>query len=515
MTLIEWMPFSVLIPLIAAPVCALLPGRTLPWLLTLLSVLASAIICAFVLPVAVQEGPLSYAFGNWPPPIGIEYRVDAVNALLALLISTMAVIILPWARKSVNQEVPERQGPFYALFLLAMSGLMGITLTGDVFNVFVFLEISSLSTYALIAHGRNRAALLSSFRYLIMGTLGATFYLIGVGFLYIQTGTLNMADLGARLPELADDRAIRTAFGFIIVGMGLKLALFPLHRWLPGAYANAPSMVTVFLAATATKVAVYVLLRLVFSVFGVEFAMAMPFKEIFFVLGAVGIFFASISAIKQTSLKRMLAYSSVSQIGYIALAISLISTAGLAAGLVHIFNHALMKGALFMCVGAIIYRIGSDRFADIGGLAKQMPLTMLAFVLAGLSMIGVPLTAGFISKWALISAAIEAGNGYAVAIVLIGSLMAVIYIWRVVEIAYLQPAPKNLDKNVDLSQRREVGLSMLIPLWILIAANFYFGIDTSLTLGVATTGAEVLMTGTTEAPLEIVNALPTAEGSAP
>ncbi|MDT8409640.1 MAG: monovalent cation/H+ antiporter subunit D family protein [Wenzhouxiangellaceae bacterium] len=486
MTLLDWMPFSVLLPLIAAPVCALLPGRLLPWALAFTAVAGSAVISAFVLPAAIEE-PLRYAFGNWPPPIGIEYRVDAVNALLALLISAMAVVMLPWARLSVNQEVPERQGPFYALFLLAMAGLMGITLTGDAFNVFVFLEISSLSTYALVAHGRNRASLLSAFRYLIMGTLGATFYLIGIGLLYIMTGTLNMADLAERIPEVADTNAVRAAFGFIIIGLGLKLALFPLHRWLPGAYANAPSATTVFIAATATKVAVYVLLRMVFTVFGVEFALNMPYREVFFTLGAIGILFASVSAIDQPTAKRMLAYSSVAQIGYIALAISLVSVAGLAAGLVHIFNHALMKGALFMAVGAVIYRLGSDRIEDFNGLAKSMPWTMLAFVLAGLSIIGVPLTAGFISKWALIQAAIAEGNWIAVVIVLVGSLLAVVYIGRIAEAAYLRPAPENRPAI------GEVGPGLMIPLWILIAANFYFGIDTSLTLGVATRGAEVLM----------------------
>ncbi len=488
MSVLEWMPFSVLLPLIAAPVCALLPGRWLPWSLTFLAVAASAAITAFVLPAAVDE-PLRYAFGNWPPPIGIEYRVDAVNALLALLIAWMGIIILPFAKLTVDREVPERQGPFYALFLLAMAGLMGIVLTGDAFNVFVFLEISSLSTYALIAHGRKRAALLSSFRYLIMGTLGATFYLIGIGLLYIMTGTLNMVDLADRIPDVADTNAVRAAFAFIVIGIGLKLALFPLHRWLPGAYTNAPSAVTIFLAATATKVAVYVLLRMVFTVFGLEFALSMPYREVFFVLGTLGILFASISAIDQPNVKRMLAYSSVAQIGYIALAISLVSVDGVAAGLVHIFNHALMKGALFMAAAAIIYRLGADRIEDLAGLARSMPWTMLAFVLAGLSMIGVPLTAGFISKWALIAASINQGNWIAVIVVLVGSLLALLYIGRVAEAAYLKPAP---ERKTPV---REAPLALLAPMYVLIAANFWFGIDTRLTLDIATRGAEVLVGG--------------------
>jgi Formate hydrogenlyase subunit 3/Multisubunit Na+/H+ antiporter, MnhD subunit len=270
--LTELMPFSVLIPLIAAPVVALLPGRIAPWL----AASASAWL-AFVIAIATwihvsQTGVLRYAFGNWPPPIGIEYRVDAANAFVALLITVMAAIVLLWGRVTVDREVPERQGAFYALFLLALAGLMGITLTGDIFNVFVFLEISSLATYALIAHGGDRRALLAAFRYLIMGTVGATFLLIGIGFLYILTGTLNMVDLAERLPAIGESRALQVGLAFIVVGLALKLALFPLHLWLPNAYTYAPSVVSAFIAATATKVALYVMLRFIFTVFAPEYS---------------------------------------------------------------------------------------------------------------------------------------------------------------------------------------------------------------------------------------------------
>jgi len=486
MSILEWMPFSVLLPLIASPVCALLPGRFLPWLLAMASVTASAVIMAFVLPEAVQA-PMRYFFGDWPPPIGIEYRVDAVNGFIGLLIAIMGTVILPWGRLSVNREVPQRQGLFYALFLLSFAGLMGITLTGDAFNVFVFLEISSLSTYVLVAQGSSRAAPLSAFRYLVMGTLGATFYLIGIGLIYIMTGTLNMVDLSERLPEVADSRAVQAAFGFIIVGLGLKLALFPLHRWLPGAYANAPSAVTVFLASTATKVAIYVLLRLTFTVFGIEFARQMPFSEVFFVLGVIGIVFASLWAVEQDNGKRLLAYSSVAQVGYMALAISFVSVAGISAGLVHMFNHALMKAALFMCVCTVIYQTGSPRISAFHGLGRQMPLTMLAFVLAGLSIIGVPLTVGFISKWLLIEAAITEGSWFAVAVVVVGSLLAVMYIGKIAEAAWLKPAPEGR------APVREASPALLLPIWLLVAANFYFGIDTRLTVDVARRGAEMLL----------------------
>jgi len=486
MNIVEWLPFSVLVPLIAAPVCALLPGRVLPWLLAFLSALAALLITAIALPV-LWQGEVSYPFGNWPPPIGIEYRIDAANGMVALLVAAIAAFVLPWARIINNQEVPERQGIFYALFLMAFAGLMGITLTGDVFNVFVFLEISSLSTYALIAHGWDRRALLASFRYLIMGTVGATFLLIGIGFLYMMTGTLNMADLAERLPEVRDTTAVRAALAFIIVGLGLKLALFPLHLWLPNAYAYAPNFISTFIAATATKVALYVMLRFVFTVFAPDYSfVALPLSAVLMALGIAGMFAGSWVAMFQDNLKRMLAYSSVAQIGYMVLAISMVTSLGVAAGLLHLFNHALMKAALFMALGTVFYQTGSVQIHRLRGIGRQMPWTMTAFALAGLSLIGVPLTAGFISKWYLILAALQADLAWLIPLILITSLMAIYYIWRVVEAAWFLEPP---DHSEPVS---EAPAALLIPLWVMVALNFYFGIDTRLTVGAAEAAARAL-----------------------
>lgn len=490
MNIIDFLPFSVLAPLIVAPFCALLPGRTLPWLVAWLSVAASTAISAWLLSAA-WSAPLSYHFGSWPPPFGIEYRVDAVNAPLALLISGIALVLMPWARTSVNREIPERQGPFYALFLLALAGLMGITLTGDAFNVFVFLEISSLSTYALIAHGTDRRALKAAFRYLIMGTIGATFFLIGIGFLYAMTGTLNMADLAERLPQVNQSNTVHAALAFIVVGLGLKLALFPLHLWLPNAYAFAPSFITAFLAATATKVALYVMLRFIFTVFSPEFSfVAMPLAAVLMTLAITGMVAGSWVAMFEDNLKRMLAYSSVAQVGYMVLGISLVTAAGVAAGILHLFNHALMKAALFAAVGTIYYQVGSVRLSEIAGMGRRMPWTFTAFTLAGLSLIGVPLTAGFTSKWYLVMAALDAGQPWLVIIIMFTSLLAIYYIWRVVEAAWFRESPAGAELP------SEAPLSLLVPLWVLVALNFYFGLDTRLTVGGAEMAARALLGGT-------------------
>jgi multicomponent Na+:H+ antiporter subunit D len=480
----------VVLPLLAAPLVAILRGRTGPWMLaTLVSWAMLALALALLLRVQA-EGPLSYALGGWAAPIGIEYRLDALNAFVQVLLALVAAIVLPFMHLSAAQEIDEERLPgLYAAVLLLLAGLTGITATGDAFNVFVFLEISSLATYTLIALGRDRRALTSAFRYLIMGTIGATFFLIGVGLLYGMTGTLNMADLGERLPAVADTRTVHTAVAFLVVGVCLKLALFPLHLWLPNAYTYAPSAVSALLAATSTKVAVYVLIRFLYTVFGVEFSFGeLPLTSILVVLAMLGMLIASAVAIGQQEVKRLLAYSSVAQVGYMVLGIALATTAGLTAALLHLFNHALMKSALFLALGCIAFRMGGTRVEHFKGIGRTMPWTTAAFVAGGLSLIGVPLTVGFISKWYLVLAAIGQGWWWLVVVILISSLMAVVYIWRLVEVAYFETAGER-------DRHHEAPLSLLLPTWVLVALNVWLGIDTRLTVGVAESAARALTGG--------------------
>jgi multicomponent Na+:H+ antiporter subunit D len=337
--------------------------------------------------------------------------------------------------------------------------------------------------------GRDRRALTSAYDYLVMGTIGATFILIGIGFLYMMTGTLNMQDLAARLPEVWDTRTVRAGFAFLAVGIGLKLAMFPLHLWLPNAYTYAPSVVTAFLAATATKVAVYVLLRFMLGIFGIDFALGrMPFEYILLPVGVLGILSASLVAIYQMEVKRLLAYSSVAQIGYMVLGIGLASTTGITGAILHLFNHALMKGALFLALAAVAYRMGSTALSDLAGLGRRMPWTMGAIVVGGLSLIGVPATVGFVSKWYLVLAALEQGLWPVALLILLGSLMAVVYVWKLVEAAYL-------TEPQDEVVVQEAPLSMLVPLWLLVIANVYFGVQTDVSVGLARQAAAVLAGG--------------------
>ena len=340
---------QIVLPLVAAPLCLLLRPQRLLWPFVVAVGWGTLALAALLLQQVLSYGPISYALGGWSPPWGIEFRVDVLNAYLILLVALIGAVVLTYAPASAAREVEAERRPYFcAIFLLCLAGLLGIAITGDAFNVFVFMEISSLSAYGLISLGRDRRALMATYNYLILGTIGATFILIGIGLMYAMTGTLNMADLAGRIEAVSQTRTIHVAFAFISVGFTLKMALFPLHIWLPNAYTYAPSAVTAFIAATATKVAVYAFLRFVFTIFGADFAFGTMHLDVLLLpLVLLGIFIASAVAIYQTDLKRLLAYSSVAQIGYVMLGVSLGSATGLTAGIVHLFNHALMKAALF------------------------------------------------------------------------------------------------------------------------------------------------------------------------
>jgi multicomponent Na+:H+ antiporter subunit D len=484
---------QVVVPLLGAILAGFLRrGATAFWLALVVSWLMP-VIAGGLLAQVLAGGPISYHIGGWEPPFGIEYRVDLLNAFVLMLVSAVGAVIMPFAHRSIAFEIDERgQAWFYCMYLLCLTGLLGITITGDAFNAFVFLEISSLATYVLIATGRDRRALLAAYQYLIMGTIGATFYVIGVGLAYLITGTLNMHDMAARLgiAVASQPSAAIAAIAFLTVGISLKLALFPLHVWLPNAYAYAPSFATAFLAATATKVAVYLLIRFYFGVFGPTLNFQkLPISELVIGLSIAAMFAASFSAIFQENLKRMLAYSSVAQIGYITLGIGLANKAGMTGSIVHLANHAIMKAALFLALGAAFYCIRSVRLHDLAGVGRKMPLTMTAFVIAGFGIIGTPGTVGFISKWYLAVGAFDAGAWPLALLIVASSLLAVIYIGRAVEVVWFrEPSPMCKDA-------RDPPLSMLIPLVVLAAASIWFGIDTRWTAGVAGKAAEMLVGG--------------------
>ena len=483
---------QIIVPLLSAPFVVMLRPRGLAW-----AGATAASAMAFVIAAMLTAGVLSgleyrYAMGGWAAPYGIELRVDALTSLILLVVTGASLLALLAARRSIDADIDDARQPlFYGAWLLALAGLCGIVISADAFNIFVFMEVSSLASYILIAAGPNRRALSATFKYLVMGTIGATFYLIGVGLIYMMTGTLNLADMAQRIQEVSDQRPVLAASGFIIVGLALKAAVFPLHAWLPNAYTYAPHAVTVFLAACATKVQIYVLLRFDFLVFqGNLPGHELQFSNFLMPLALLAILLASGVAMMERNLKRLLAYSSVAQIGYIMLGVSLMSAAGISAGIIHIFNHALAKGALFLAVAGLGIHFQGLRLTELAGAAKRMPWTMAAFLLAALSLIGIPGTAGFVSKWLLISAALAEGDlGIAVVVVvLIGSLMAVVYVWRVVEAAYFHSPPAGGAEGL-----REAPPMLLAATWVTVLANIYFGLLPSLPITLSQAAAASLL----------------------
>jgi multicomponent Na+:H+ antiporter subunit D len=482
---------AIVVPLGAAPLAALLRNGVAAWALATVASAASFVIAVLLAGAVSGITEVSYDIGSWPAPYGIELRITSFSALLLLIITGASSVALLAGRRSLEAEVIAGRRPFfYAAWLLALGGLAGIVAAGDAFNIFVFMEVSSLATYILIASGSDPRALPAVFKYLIMGTIGATFYLIGVGLIYMMTGTLNLTDMETRIADVADLKPILAAVGFVTIGLVLKAGIFPLHVWLPNTYAWSPHIVTAFIAACSTKVSLYVLLRFDFMVFQGSLAdHHLHFASFLMPLAVLGILIASGVAMAEGNLKRLLAYSSVAQVGYVVLGASLVTTAGLTAGILHMFNHALAKGTLFLAVAAFATRVQSLRLDDLAGIGRVMPWTTAAFMLAALSLIGIPGTAGFVSKWYLITAALDGGAlGLAlVAVILASSLMAVAYVWRIAEAAYFRASPTHSVASGDPSPM------MLVVVWAAALANVWFGLQPGLPLTLSRDAAATLL----------------------
>ncbi|WP_432823172.1 complex I subunit 5 family protein, partial [Trichloromonas sp.] len=397
--------YALAAPLLTAFFVNLLGRLSRNWIapLVLLSLCFSSIFSGVTLLKVLRHGPFSYTVGNWQPPFGIELVVDHLSALMMLLISLVALVATMASLKCVEKELAGREHLFFTLYLILIAGLIGLVLTGDAFNLYVLLEITSITTYGLIAMGKGRAPL-ASFNYIIMGSIGACFYLLGVGYLYILTGSLNMADIASMIGGLDAPAALATAFGFIMVGLWVKMAFFPLHSWLPNAYSLAPTGAGLMIAPLMTKVTVYLMIRVIFSVFtpGYAFFQHAGVQSAIVWVAALAIVCASSLALAQRDLRRMLTFILVAEVGYMVGGVWLANNQGMTGAILHIVNDALMTLCLFLAAATIYYRTGSLKFENLHGLFRKMPITMAVFVIGAFAMIGVPPTCGFFSKWYLI-----------------------------------------------------------------------------------------------------------------
>ncbi len=484
----------IVVPLLGAllvNLAGLLTGRAGISLILTVAVLSLALAASVqTLLLVMEKGAISYRLGGWPPPFGIEYVIDHLNSLVLVVVNAVSLIAVVFSGRSVKAEIPSHKiSLFYCILILLITGLSGMTITGDAFNLYVLLEISALTGYALIAVGEDRA-LMASFNYLILGTIGASLYLLGTGHLYIMTGSLNMGDLSSLLPSLYGSGAILTSFILITVGILIKMAFFPLHTWLPNSYSYAPTATSCIAAPLVTKVSVYVMLRSMFTIFTPAYVYSyLNISSLIVWLAVIAIVGGSLLALAQRDLKRMLTYLIVAEVGYMVGGAWLANRLGLTGTILHIVNDALMTLCLFMAAGTIAYRTGNlsliasrDRHGSwdkssgsgLAGLFKIMPFTMAAFTIAALSMIGVPPTAGFFSKWYLVLGAIEAEQWGYMAALIFSSLVNAVLFFRIFEIAYFEKSSG--DMGIKRGESLEAPLSMLAPLGIVAVSLIILGI---------------------------------------
>ncbi|MFB6252757.1 MAG: monovalent cation/H+ antiporter subunit D family protein [Halobellus sp.] len=390
-------------------------------------------------------GRFTYAVGGYTPPFGIELVGDGVSAVLVVLTSVVTVVVVAYARRAGPHS-----NAFYSELLVLTAGISGVFATGDVFNLYVFIEITGLATYALVATGRSPAAALASLKYLLVGTVGASLYLLGVGYLYVATGTLNMADLASQLSSVGyGSPLVLTGFGLIVVGLAVKAALFPLHTWQPGAYAESPDSVTAYISALVSTAAAYALFRIIYTVFTPAFDAAVPFAlDTLVVLASVSVIVGSVLAVLQSDLKRMLAYSSVAQFGLIVAGFAIANPTAVTGGLVHLVGHAVMKAGLFVGVGALASVAGGRTVDDFVGLADRAPLVSAAFAVLAFALVGVPPAIGFAGKWQIVLGAVEGGRWGVALVAVVSTLLTLAYFARVVERMYFRDAPAPVEDTV-------------------------------------------------------------------
>lgn len=461
--------FIVLLPLTASLLCMLFSKlrRNLGSYIVIASIIAAFINACITLQrvMASPDRVIHYAMGNWAPPIGIEFVLDPLNSMLAVLVTFVAMVVSFYGLPFVKDEDWLHVGGYYTLFGLLTVGMSGMIITGDVFNLYVYLEVMSLSGYGLIALG-GRQSNLAAFRYLMIGTIGASLYLLGVGYMYAMTGTLNMADMGRLAAAHLDSPLFAMAVACFVIGFGIKMALFPLHGWQPDAYTYSHPAAAGFIAGCMSKVPSYAMIRFLFYIFRVDNPVVTAALNAIGVLGICGMLLGSVMALAQRDFRRMLAYSSVAQIGYIAIGMAMGNMYGFVGSVLHIVNHAFMKCALFLVIGGVVHRFGEVNLYKLGGIHKKMPISSIAMTLAALSMVGLPPTAGFFSKWYLMLGAFNAKEYVYIFVLVISSLLNAIYFFRILEQMFVHKEAE-LTEVHPVSTKLGLPISMVIPIAIM------------------------------------------------
>ena len=453
-------------------------NKVLRGIIVTVSIVASSLFIALLIkPVMIDGQVISYWLGSWEPvagyAIGIGIEVDQLNLFFAILVSLTVLLSGIYSfRYTSGDDTLEK---YYVLYLMLSGGVMGLVLSGDLFNMFVMIEIMTISAVALTAFRNNsNGALEAAFKYLVIGTIGSSFVLTGTILLYSQLHTLNLAQIAALLAVKSNPTTI-FAFALLFTGFSIKSFIVPFHPVAADAYMTAPASVSMLFSGMVNKAGVYGLIRLTYTVFQAMGLSSMQFILVF--LGTITMFVGVTMALSQHDFKRLLAFHSISQIGYVITAIGLSTALGITGGLYHALNHTLFKGLLFLCAGAVFYAAGTTDLDKLGGLMKKMPQTAFIFLIGAFSISGIPPFNGFVSKWLIYQAtyekAAETGNiGYALVtiIAVVVSVMTLASFIKVSQSVFFGQLPKEFEKV------KEAPLSMRIPMWIMAILCFVTGI---------------------------------------
>ncbi|WP_417344498.1 complex I subunit 5 family protein [Ferrimonas sp.] len=425
-----WVTLLIILPLLGGIACFLFPARN-QWL----GIVTAIAILACVAGLGWQLSHLEevrYPMGSWGAPLGIDLFADGLSLIMLMTTALTGLGISVYASGYFGAE---RAGHFWPLWLLLWGALNALFLSADIFNLYVTLELLGLAAVALVALAGGAQALTSAMRYLLVGLVSSLFYLLGVALLYHGVGTLDLTLLAQRITP---SPSVWVALGLMGAGLLIKSALFPLHFWLPPAHANAPTPVSALLSALVVKASFYILLRLWWTLLP---ATTVPLAQLLGGLGGIAVLWGGVLALRQTRLKLLIAYSTVSQLGYLFLAFPLGIGLAWKGAVYMVLSHAMAKAALFMAAGNIMTAAGHDRIAEFDPILQKLPLTMTAFTLAGVSIMGLPPSGGFIAKWLLLQASVQSGQWWWALILLLGGFLAAAYLFRVIGCVFTQATP--------------------------------------------------------------------------
>jgi multicomponent Na+:H+ antiporter subunit D len=454
----------------------LIKKNSLVKFLSIISFSTCLILFIISLNYVIYNGSYFYKIGHFDAPYGIEFNIGIMECIIAVLFAFISLIITWYSCYSIEHDISESKIPLYYLLVNILVGsLLGIVFSNDMFNIYVFIEIGNLASCGIVVVKDKKENIKAGLKYLIMSSLGSGLVLMGIAFLYSMTGQLNITYIHESLIKNYIDypQAVIITLGLFTIGLGVKSALFPLHTWLPDAHSNAPTSSSAILSSLVLKAYVIFLLKVLYRVMGKEIISSTSILSVLLVLGCLGMIMGSVLAIFQKNLKRIIAYSSVAQIGYIYFAIGLGTDLGFIICIYHIIGHAITKSVLFLCSGSIIAKTGINEIENLKGVGKEMPYTLTLFFIASLSLVGIPILPGFVSKWYLAVESIAVNKLFLLIVILVSSLLNAVYYLPISVNGFF-----NEEHSGDkIYKSKEKSMKELMPIMVLVIAMLYVGVN--------------------------------------